>query len=155
MRMMLSMPKTCCCPLEAKKNEGLEVKSGNLLMVQWCKRKELKVPVIVTVYQNCFEHYAIINRDSMYTNSAVFVSLKHCKVYTNDTANKEIKVVPSDIEGSSFTFQVKRTQDVSEWIHTLERKTPAGSPPSFHRTPLIPHLHGSLEEVSEEEEDAS
>lgn len=148
-----------CCTTEVKKSDGLEVKSGSLLMVQCCNGKEMKIPVIVRVYQNCFEHYAIIYRDSKYTNSAVFVSLKHCRVYKCD--NCEIKVVPSDIEGSSFTFQVGKTQDVNEWISALEPDMPGGSPPkgsmspSFRRTPLMPALQESLEEVSEEEEDAS
>ena len=160
MKMVLNMQKHCCTA-EVKKADGLEVKSGNLLMVQCCNGKVMKVPVIVRVYQNCFEHYAIIYRDSKYTNSAVFVSLKHCKVYRNDNDENEIKIVPSDIEGSSFTFQVNKTQEVNEWLSALEPEIPGGSPPkgsmspSFRRTPLMPALQESLEEVSEEEEDAS
>lgn len=141
-----------------RKDDGLEVKSGSLHMIQVCCGRSVKIPVFVRVYQNCFEHYAIINRDQKYTNSAVYVSLKHCKVFRGDNEG-EFKVVPEDIEGNNLTFLVSRKQDMNDWISALQPVITSGSPPkgsvspNLRRTPLMPTLQESIEEEDCESEE--
>lgn len=163
MKMVLGMQKSCCSenvPIGGKKVEGLEVKCGSLYMIQLCGSKLMNIPVFVRVYRNCFEHYAIINRDQKYTNSAVYISLKHCKVYRSDSDNdNEFKLVPEDIEGTNWTFQASRKQDVNGWISALQPSISSGSPPkgslspSVRRSLLMPTLQESIEEEECESDD--
>ncbi|CAG2231877.1 unnamed protein product [Mytilus edulis] len=136
--------------------KGLEVKTGSLQMVQCCSGHLVKLPVLVQVYKNCFEHYAVIYRDAKYTSSAVYLSLKNCKVYKSDNDNNEIMLVQNDIDGSSLTLQVSSKKDVNDWISVFQSENPptAGSgSPSVRRASLMPALHESLEEDSDSEED--
>lgn len=137
------------------KEEGLEVKSGGLHMVQCCSGHLVKLPVLVQVYKNCFEHYAVIYRDAKYTSSAVYLSLKNCKVYKSDNDNNEIMLVQNDIDGSSLTLQVSSKKDVNDWISVLQSgtSTKGSLSPTFRRAALMPALQESLEEDSEEDEE--
>jgi len=111
---------TCTClPVTQKKNEGLEVKSGQLYMIQTVNNKLRRMPVFVRVYRNQFEHYIVIYRNQTFTNKSVFVSLKNCHVEVCDKSNNEIRVIPGKIEGTKVTFQMKDSNDVAEWVSVL------------------------------------
>uniref|UniRef100_A0A8W8KLE6 Uncharacterized protein n=1 Tax=Magallana gigas TaxID=29159 RepID=A0A8W8KLE6_MAGGI len=73
------MKQACVCqgvPIK-RKDDGLEVKSGNLFLIQSHQGKCVRIPVHVRVYQSCFEHYAIVNRDGKFANKGIFVNLKN------------------------------------------------------------------------------
>ena len=136
--------------------DGMEIKSGNLIMVQCCHGKQVRVPVIVRVYHSTFEHYAVFYRDCKFTNAAVYVSLKHCTVFTSDKNTREIKLVPENIEGSTLTFEVNRPTDVCDWIKAFQSQnstSPMRGPltPKLTRSAMMPVLQESLEESEEEE----
>ena len=94
--------------------EGLEVKGGNLLMVQRFNNRTFTTPVFVRVYRSRFEHYAVIVKDKKFTNSSVYMSLKHCQVTKSNT--KEITIVADNVEGNKVSFEVRNKIEVEEWL---------------------------------------
>jgi len=89
--MVLSLRKIDNNGSTAKKVEGLEVKNGNLLMVQRFNNRTFTTPVFVRVYISRFKHYAVIIKNQKFTNSSVYMSLEHCQVTMNNT--KAITIV--------------------------------------------------------------
>jgi len=112
--MVLSVRKIDSNRNAPKKVEGLEVKGGLLLMVQRFNNRTFTTPVYVRVYRGRYEHYAVIVKDQKFTNSSVYMSLKHCQVTRNDT--KEITIVADNGEGSKVTFEVRNKIEVEEWM---------------------------------------
>ena len=112
--MVLSLVKIDNNGSTAKKVEGLEVKFGHLLMVQRFKNRTFTTPVFVRVYRSRFEHYAVIGKDQKFSNSSVYMSLKHCQVTRNNT--KEITIVADNVEGNKVTFEVRNKLEVEEWM---------------------------------------
>ncbi|VDI29517.1 Hypothetical predicted protein [Mytilus galloprovincialis] len=160
MKMVIGMQKSKYSEQSSVRQtmKGLDVKTGSLQMVQSCNGHIVKLPVLVQVYKNCFEHYAVICRDAKYTSSAVYLSLKNSKVYKSDHDNNEIMLVHNDIDGSSLTLQVSSNKDVNDWISVLQSESPlmtGSESPSVRRASFMPALHESLQEESDsgEEED--
>ncbi|OWF43776.1 hypothetical protein KP79_PYT12634 [Mizuhopecten yessoensis] len=154
------LSKSSAIPIPVAKEDGLEVKSGRLNLIQTCDNKTITVPVFVRVYRNSYEHYAVIYRDQMFTNSSIFISLKQCVVFRNDNKNNEIRVIPDNMEGTKLTFHIKDPGQVEEWISALQSSCvhPPNSStisptlsPVIPRTPLMPTLQ-ELEEEEEEEQ---
>jgi len=112
--MVLSLRKIGSNGNAAKTIEGLEVKNWNLLMVQRFNNRTFTTPVFVRVYRSRFEHYAVIVKDQKFTNSSVYMSLKHCQVTINNT--KEITIVVDNVEGNKVTFEVRNKLEVEEWM---------------------------------------
>ncbi|OWF43801.1 uncharacterized protein LOC110459234 [Mizuhopecten yessoensis] len=157
MKMLLSVPRTgqttCGCGslvnVNVNKKEGLEVKSGQLYMLQEQNNKMRKLPVFVRVYRNRFEHYAVIYRNQTFTNNSIYISLKNCAVRRCDTKDNGIVVIPDNMEGTKMTFQTKESQEMEDWIsafHSIRTHHPRKSTvhqimsPVIPRTPLMPCL---------------
>ena len=113
-KMVLSLRKIDNNGNTHKNVEGLEVKGGNLLMVQRFNNRTFTTPVFVRVYRSRFEHYAVIVKDQKFTNSSVYMSLKHCQVTGSNT--KEITIVADNVEGNKVTFEVRNKLEVEEWM---------------------------------------
>ncbi|CAG2236319.1 unnamed protein product [Mytilus edulis] len=129
-----------------------EIKSGRLHMVHTYNNTALTVPVLLRVYKTRFEHYAIVHKDQLFTNSGLYLSLKNCQVSRGDT--NEIRIVPNSIDGGKVTFVANSKSDAEEWIaflHNSRHLLKPGKPGvRFHRqnipkTSLMPS-------VEEEEE---
>ena len=112
--MVLSLIKIDNNGSPAKKVEGLEVKFGHLLMVQRFKDRTFTTPVFVRVYRSRFEHYAVIVKDQKFSNSSVYMSLKHCQVTRNNT--NEITIVADNVEGNKVTFEIRSKLEEEEWM---------------------------------------
>lgn len=154
--MLLAVPRTgkttCGCGSLPNVNEngkeGLEVKSGQLYMLQEQNNKMRKVPVFVRVYRNRFEHYAVIFRNQTFTNNSIYVSLKNCVVRRCETKDNGIIVSPDNMEGTKMTFEIKESSDMEDWIsafHSNITQRPGKSmrqlaSPVIPKTPLMPCL---------------
>jgi hypothetical protein len=112
--MVLSLIKIDNNGSPAKKVEGLEVKGGHLLMVQRFNNRTFTTPVFVRVYRSRFEHYAVIVKDQKFSNSSVYMSLKHCQVTRNNT--NEITIVADNVEGNKVTFEIRSKLEEEEWM---------------------------------------
>ena len=112
--MVLSLIKLDNNGSPAKKVEGLEVKGGHLLMVQRFNNRTFTTPVFVRVYRSRFEHYAVIVKDQKFSNSSVYMSLKHCQVTRNNT--NEITIVADNVEGNKVTFEIRSKLEEEEWM---------------------------------------
>ena len=112
--MVLSLIKIDNNGSPAKKVEGLEVKCGHLLMVQRFNNRTFTTPVFVRVYRSPFEHYAVIVKDQKFSNSSVYMSLRHCQVTRNNT--KEITIVADNVEGNKVTFEIRNKLEEEEWM---------------------------------------
>jgi len=158
--MVLGMQQRCPCksvPIPHRE-DGLEVKSGSLFMQQSFDNKTRKIPVFVRVYKNSFEHYAVIYRNQTFTNNSVYISLKNSIVSRNDGADdKEICVIPDNVEGTKLIFLTTKASEVEEWVAVLQSSFISSSPtsgsisptlsPIIPRTPIMP----TLEEMEEED----
>ena len=154
--MVLGLEHRCGCgsipiPNKPQREEGLEVKSGNLRLQQKHHYKVQHVPVFARVYQNSFEHYMVIFRDQKYTNNAVFVNLKHCIVNKSDKKDSEFVIIPDSVDGTIFTFETKSEEDVESWLSVLQSHTQGlGMSPTLSpvipRTPIMPPLTEAEEE---------
>ena len=137
-----------------EKYDGLEIKSGGLLMDQNLNGRMHQVPVFVRVYKTLFDHYVIVYRNEKIPSTAVHVSLKSSQVYKGDRNN--IHVIPDNVEGTKLTFYVKTEADVVGWITALtptctvinESCVQSFTPPS---SPVIPKSP-SMPPVPESEE---
>lgn len=164
--MVVEMQDSCrntsgAVPIPLSKEEGLEVKSGSLNLLQTCKDKTIHVPVFVRVYRNSYEHYAVIYRDQMFTNSSIYISLKHCVVFRNENKTNEIRVIPDNMEGTKLTFCINDSKEIEEWISVFQSNCVSSpnsstiSPslsPVIPRTPLMPTLQELVEEDEEQED---
>jgi len=112
--MVLSVRKIGSNGNTPKKVEGLEVKGGNLLMVQRLNNRTFTTPVYVRVYRGRYEHYAVIVKDQKFTNSSVYMSLRHCQVTKSNT--KEITIVADNVEGNKVTFEIRNKFEEEEWM---------------------------------------
>ena len=112
--MVLSLIKIDNNGSPAKKVEGLEVKGGHLLMVQRFNNRTFTTPVFVRVYRSRFEHYAVIVKDQKFSNSSVYMSLKHCQVTRNNT--NEITIVADNVDGNKVTFEIRSKLEEEEWM---------------------------------------
>ncbi|VDI30339.1 Hypothetical predicted protein [Mytilus galloprovincialis] len=72
---------------------------------------------MVRVYRNRFEHYAVINRDVKFTNTAVFLNLKNCQV--KKTKSNGISVISDNIDGNALTFTASHEVEADSWINAL------------------------------------
>ena len=139
MKMILGMQQSCMCkgiPIK-RKDEGLEVKSGNLYLIQAHQGKYVKISVHVRVYQSSFEHYAIVNRDCKFTSKGIFVNLKNSTVLRSNGCDNEFLMVPDNVEGTSYTFQARTASEVEDWAEVLSSSVSQGSPTSGHPTPSV------------------
>lgn len=157
MKMILGMKQACVCqgvPIK-RKDDGLEVKSGNLFLIQSHQGKCVRIPVHVRVYQSCFEHYAIVNRDGKFANKGIFVNLKNSTVLRSETSNSEFLMVPDNVEGTSYTFQAPGPTEAADWADVLRPSVSQGSPthghPSPSVSPVIPRMP-LMPTLAEEEE---
>jgi len=122
-----------------QKYDGLEIKSGDMWMVQICNDWVRKIPVFVRVYKTLFEHYAIVYKNENISTSAVYVSLKHSQVHKGD--GKDIMIIPDNVEGTNLTLEVTTHVEVDDWVSALtptvvcEISSQSFTPPS---SPLIP-----------------
>ncbi|XP_062600867.1 uncharacterized protein LOC134266445 [Saccostrea cucullata] len=156
MKMVLGMQSCACKGIPIKrKDEGLEVKSGNLLLIQSHQGRSVRVPVHVRVYQSCFEHYAIVNRDCKFTNKGIFVNLKNSTVIRTETRESEFLMVPDNVEGTGYTFQARNATEAEDWTEVLRASVSQGSPTSAHPapslSPVIPRMP-LMPTLAEEEE---
>lgn len=148
---------TCNCVSPVNTNKvGLEVKSGQLYVLQEHTNKTRKVPVFVRVYRNRFEHYAAIFRNQTFTNNSSYVSLKNCVVRRCDKVENGIVVISDNMEGTKMTFQTKESHDMADWISafnsTRSSQLRKGSispclSPVIPRSPLMPILQEDEEEI--------
>lgn len=142
--MVLGMQQTCSGIPIKRRDEGLEVKAGNLFLVQSHQGKAVRVPVHVRVYQSCFEHYAIVSRDCKFANKGIFVNLKNSTVLRTDSCEKEFIMVPDNVEGTSYTFQAGNATEAEDWTEVLRSSVSQISPSSGHpspsMSPVIPRL---------------
>lgn len=157
MKMILGMKQACVCqgvPIK-RKDDGLEVKSGNLFLIQSHQGKCVRIPVHVRVYQSCFEHYAIVNRDGKFANKGIFVNLKNSTVLRSETSDSEFLMVPDNVEGTSYTFQAPGPTEAADWADVLRPCVSQGSPthghPSPSVSPVIPRMP-LMPTLAEEEE---
>lgn len=162
MKMVLAMhqsyrSKSKAITIPVVKEEGLEIKSGRLDMLQTCNDTSVHIPVFVRVYRNSYEHYAVIYRDQKFTNNSIYISLKHCVVFRNDNEDNEIRVIPDNLEGTKLTFRIEQLDEVDEWVSVFQSNcvsSPNSISPSLSpvipRTPLMP----TLQELEEEDEGA-
>lgn len=129
--------------------EGLEIKSGNLFMIQdniYRKNKTEKLPVLVRVYKTLFEHYAVVYRNEKVPNTATYISLKNCQVSQCD--GRRINVIPNNLEGTKVIFEIPESDDVTEWLTALtptcntvhDTGIQSFTPPSSPRIPKSPTM---------------
>jgi len=156
MKMLLRIQQdqyTCKCLTIKDKEEELEIKSGQLYMIQTVNNKLRRMPVFVRVYRNRFEHYVVIYRNQTFANKSVFVTLKDCHVEVCDKSNNEIRVTSGKMESTKVTFQAKNVAEVEEWLSVLTPSNNRGPGPlsmlkslNIPRTPLMPKLEENEEE---------
>ncbi|VDI65178.1 Hypothetical predicted protein [Mytilus galloprovincialis] len=129
-----------------------EIKSGRLHMVQTFNNKVLTVPVFLRVYKTRFEHYAIVHKDQLFTNSGLYLSLKNCQISKGES--NEIKIVPNSIDGGKVTFVANSKSDAEEWMTSLQSSRHSRKPEKpgvrFHRQNIPKTL--LMPSVEEEEE---
>ncbi|VDI02932.1 Hypothetical predicted protein [Mytilus galloprovincialis] len=129
-----------------------EIKSGRLHMVQTFNNKVLTVPVFLRVYKTRFEHYAIVHKDQLFTNSGLYLSLKNCQISKGES--NEIKIVPNSIDGGKVTFVANSKSDGEEWMTSLQSSRHSRKPEKpgvrFHRQNIPKTL--LMPSVEEEEE---
>ena len=140
----------------ANKNEGSEVKSGRLSLLQHHKGKSLKVQVFVRVYKSCFEHYAVLYKDQRFSLQSGYISLKNCIVNKNTEKSNQIRVTLNDFEGTGVVFETNSAQEAEIWLNALRPQILCSSPPKssispslspvIPRSPLMPTLAEETDE---------
>ncbi|CAC5390564.1 unnamed protein product [Mytilus coruscus] len=136
---------------ECAKRES-EIKNGRLHMVQTYNNKALTVPMFLRIYKTRFEHYAVVHKDQLLTNSGLFLSLRNSQISRGET--NEIKIIPNSIDGGKVTFIANSKSDAEEWIASFQNSRhllkPGKPGVRFHRQ-NIPKI-SLMPSVVEEEE---
>ena len=71
-----------------QRDEGLEVKAGELYMVETSGTRIITISVFVRVYKSQYEHYMVIHRDKISSHNSVYISLKNSVLQASTSCNK-------------------------------------------------------------------
>lgn len=162
-----------------QRDEGLEVKAGELYMVETSGTRIITISVFVRVYKSQYEHYMVIHRDKISSHNSVYISLKNSVLQASTSCNKnavsqastscnttsvlqastscnEFCIIPDSHEGTKLRFRTVEN-DKEEWLDAFQsplRLSKYGSSISPVLSPVIPRfpLMATLTEMSEIEE---
>lgn len=96
-----------------------EVKSGELNMIQKINDKTGTICVFVVVYKTEYDHFVVIHRTKIISHDGIYINMKHYKVLRENT-NRICLVPCENTEGTKVTFEMRNTQDLSEWIKAFQ-----------------------------------
>ena len=88
-------------------------------------QRTVKVPVYIRIYKNRYEHFALIYKDSKFTNNAVFINLKHCLIHI--VTDNTIEIVANNADGNKVRFSMTDNFETDDWIHAFSSNNGASS----------------------------